>query len=234
MLLGDPQGLGWSAGAPSQKRKVIGNSLRDLLNENRVRCLLCHVEEALRRHLHYARNGPKRPCCLRTGQLDLALGPINTLTADLACMPLLEDPWLCAVGAGARLPRSKVPRRRTPGRAGRWEMHWRWSTRRLRGWAGPPHCVNRSSFRLCPGAARRNGARVHGAGGPAAATSDQVWGCAAVRSAGAAAVSHATQYSHSHLRPKGVKQRILGRLLPLLRIIPFYEAVQCLALVLQL
>lgn len=61
---------------------------------------------ALRLHLHHAGRSDV-PGWLRSGQLDLALGVFNTLSADLACMPLLEEPYLCAVGSGARLPRSE-------------------------------------------------------------------------------------------------------------------------------
>jgi len=61
---------------------------------------------ALRLHLHHAGRSDA-PAMLRSGQLDLALGVFNTLTADLACMPMLEEPYLCMVGAGTRPPRSE-------------------------------------------------------------------------------------------------------------------------------
>lgn len=61
---------------------------------------------ALRLHLHHAGRADA-PAMLRSGQLDLALGLFNTLTADLASMPLLEEPYVCAVALGARPPRSE-------------------------------------------------------------------------------------------------------------------------------
>jgi DNA-binding transcriptional LysR family regulator len=60
---------------------------------------------ALRLHLHHA-GRTDVPGLLRAGQLDLALGVFNTLTADLASMPLLEEPYLCAM-AGARPPKTQ-------------------------------------------------------------------------------------------------------------------------------
>jgi DNA-binding transcriptional LysR family regulator len=66
-------------------------------------------EEApsLRLRIHHAGRSDA-PGLLRSGQLDLALGVFNNLTADLRTMPLLEEPYLCAVAAGsrARLPRA--------------------------------------------------------------------------------------------------------------------------------
>jgi DNA-binding transcriptional LysR family regulator len=45
------------------------------------------------------------PGMLRSGQLDLALGVFNNLTADLCSLPLLEDPYLCAMDAASGSPR---------------------------------------------------------------------------------------------------------------------------------
>ncbi len=41
------------------------------------------------------------PVMLRSGQLDLALGVFNNLTADLCSSPLREDPYRCAMAADA-------------------------------------------------------------------------------------------------------------------------------------
>lgn len=45
------------------------------------------------------------PAQLLSGQLDLALGVFNTLTAELRTAPLTEEPYLCAVARGAKAPR---------------------------------------------------------------------------------------------------------------------------------
>ena len=47
------------------------------------------------------------PGMLRSGQLDLALGVFNNLTADLCTRPLLEDEYRCAVAADSPRP---IPR----------------------------------------------------------------------------------------------------------------------------
>jgi DNA-binding transcriptional LysR family regulator len=44
------------------------------------------------------------PAMLRSGQLDLALGVFNNLTADLCTLPLQEDAYLCAVAADSPTP----------------------------------------------------------------------------------------------------------------------------------
>jgi DNA-binding transcriptional LysR family regulator len=44
------------------------------------------------------------PGMLRAGQLDIALGVFNNLTADLCTQPLLEDRYLCAVAPGVQAP----------------------------------------------------------------------------------------------------------------------------------
>lgn len=60
------------------------------------------------RVLHAGRSDA--PALLRSGQLDLALGVFNTLTADLQSVPLLEEHYLCAVarGRGIRPPATVV------------------------------------------------------------------------------------------------------------------------------
>ena len=44
------------------------------------------------------------PGMLRSGQLDLAFGVFNNLTADLRSQPLLEERYLCAVAAESTMP----------------------------------------------------------------------------------------------------------------------------------
>jgi DNA-binding transcriptional LysR family regulator len=44
------------------------------------------------------------PGMLRSGQLDLALGVFNNLTADLCSSPLLEDEYLCAIASDSASP----------------------------------------------------------------------------------------------------------------------------------
>lgn len=61
----------------------------------------------LRLHLQHA-GRTDAPGLLRAGQLDLALGVFNTLTPDLASVPLLEEPYVCAVAPGVRLPRTEA------------------------------------------------------------------------------------------------------------------------------
>ncbi|MBN9410628.1 MAG: LysR family transcriptional regulator [Burkholderiales bacterium] len=50
------------------------------------------------------------PAMLRSGELDLALGVFNHLTADLGTLPLHDDPYLCAVDArtGPRRPMTRT------------------------------------------------------------------------------------------------------------------------------
>ncbi|MDW5444514.1 LysR family transcriptional regulator [Polaromonas sp. SM01] len=49
------------------------------------------------------------PQMLRSGQLDLALGVLNNLTADLATQPLISEPYMCAVAeeTATKLPLSR-------------------------------------------------------------------------------------------------------------------------------
>lgn len=62
---------------------------------------------AMRLHVRHA-GRVDAPRLLRSGELDLALGVFNTLTADLASEPVLVEPYLCAMarGRGLRPPDS--------------------------------------------------------------------------------------------------------------------------------
>ncbi len=58
---------------------------------------------AMRLRLHHA-GRVDAPGMLRSGQLDLALGVFNTLTADLDTLPLRDEPYRCAVARVHRMP----------------------------------------------------------------------------------------------------------------------------------
>lgn len=64
---------------------------------------------SIRLRVHHA-GRVDAPAMLRSGQLDLALGVFNHLTADLGTLPLHDDPYLCAVddSSGPGLPMTRA------------------------------------------------------------------------------------------------------------------------------
>lgn len=58
---------------------------------------------AMHLKLHHA-GRVDAPAMLRSGQIDLAFGVLNNLTPDLATVPLLDEPYLCAVSPGQPTP----------------------------------------------------------------------------------------------------------------------------------